>query len=453
MILVPAAAIAQPPAPAATTPAPTAAPTEPPAPAETEAPPAEPLAPEATTAAPEPEPPPPAPEVMAEPAPEAVAAEAPAEEAGFEPVFTPGIGFRMGFRMQDADDPEKLGDLGVDELNVETRFSGKVTELIGWTANLTVSGRTLDSAVLTGSPTPLAFEARALDLIGQLDFNDWIHVWAGRMLTPSDRSNFSGAWFMSPWNYTGAFFTGTGYVGPRGTEEFGREVGTVVWGHDPEGKFKYYVGALDLDGNAGNPSAASISPLYAARLGYAIIGSEKGFYGSSTYYGDQDILAIGAAFRTQSKLVADDPTTPNVDESDDSGTTEYNVDLLAEFNPAGVGMLSAEAAYYGFDSDVMPMDNLFVGLLSYATPNEIGIGKLGPVVRFQMASNKDTDQTQTQFDAGIQYLMKDYFAKLQLTYTMSKSTDVSITDPSDPDETIVTDQKANLIQLGFQIQQ
>jgi hypothetical protein len=272
------------------------------------------------------------------------------------------------------------------------------------------------------------------------------------MLTPSDRSNFSGAWFMAPWNYTGAFFApgAAGYVGPRGTEEWGREVGTVIWGHDPDGKFKYYLGAMDLDANVGNTSSAAITPLYAARLGYAIIGSEPGFYGSSTYYGSQDILAIGAGIRSQAELLEDDPTTMGVDESDNSDLMEYNVDVLAEFNPAGVGTLSAEAAFYGFNSDVTPVDNMFVGVLSYATPEPIGLGKLGPVVRFQTASNGDTDLSQSQFDVGLAYLMKDYFAKLQLTYTMSMA-DVP-NDPTDPTEG-TTEAKANMLQLGFQIQQ
>src|SRR5690606_24711964 len=110
--------------------------------------------------------------------------------------------YRAALRFQDPEDPESLGDVGFDEINVEPRFSGRVTDVVGWTANLTVSGRTID----TGAGGPLAFEARALDLVGQLDFADEFHVWVGRMLTPSDRSNFSGAWFMSPWNYSGVFF-------------------------------------------------------------------------------------------------------------------------------------------------------------------------------------------------------------------------------------------------------
>ena len=219
------------------------------------------------------------------------------------------MGFRIEYRIQNPNDGEKLNDQYVSDFNAEPRFSGKVTDIVAWTANFTVSGRTQDTVLNGPAPPPAGppyvFEVRAMDLIGQLDFMDEFHIWAGRMLTPSDRTNFSGPWFIAPWSYPGvyavpgsaahpgAFF----YIGPRGTEEVGREVGVTVWGDVMKGKFKYYLAALDLDDG-------SKSPLYSGRLGYAFIGSEPGFYGSSTYYGSQDILAVGVAgqFQEQSSF-------------------------------------------------------------------------------------------------------------------------------------------------------
>ncbi len=122
----------------------------------------------------------------------------------------------------------------------------------------------------------------------------------GRMLTPSDRTNFSGPWFISAWDYPGVYSVPGkngrfAYVGPRGTEEIGREVGTTVWGDFGKGKFKYYAAALDLD------DAPASTPLWSGRLAYDIVGNEPGFYGSSTYYGAQNILAIGAAAQYQAR--------------------------------------------------------------------------------------------------------------------------------------------------------
>ena len=47
--------------------------------------------------------------------------------------------------------------------------------------------------------------ASVLDLIAKFEPGAAFHLWAGRMLVPSDRSNFSGPWFMSPWKYPGLY--------------------------------------------------------------------------------------------------------------------------------------------------------------------------------------------------------------------------------------------------------
>jgi hypothetical protein len=367
----------------------------------------------------------------------APAAEAPAEEPAAEDKFkiTTGMGFRSALRFQGSDDPESLDDVALDELNFEARFSGKVTDIVGWTGNLTVDGRT----TTTGGAGPIAFEAKAMDLVGQLDFADPFHVWIGRMLTPSDRSNFSGAWFMSPWNYPGVYFAGpVGYVGPRGTEEIGRETGVVVWGNDAEGKFKYYAGVMDLDTAAGAslgpnddmgaPTVPEAGPLYALRAQYAFIGSEPGFYSSSTYYGSQDILSLGAAFRYQKDFYGED-----------EALTEFNADLLAEFNVGGT--LTGELAYYNFANELAPVQNDLMVVASYTTADAIGVGKLQPVVSYQMATGEG-GLAMNQFSVYVNYVMKDYFAKLMLGFTHSNG-----------ESDALGESKANLMQLGFQIQQ
>ena len=84
-----------------------------------------------------------------------------------------------------------------------------------------------------------------LDLIGKLELHKTFNLWVGRMLVPSDRSNFSGPWFMAPWNYPG-FYPGLGApAGPR-QGAFGRNDGATVWGDFGGGTFKYYLGAFDL---------------------------------------------------------------------------------------------------------------------------------------------------------------------------------------------------------------
>ena len=350
--------------------------------------------------------------------------------------------------------------MSADEVYAEPRFSGQVLGFVGWTANLAVLGSTPATAVNDPLPPPegppILFEARAMDLIAQLDFMDELHLWGGRMLTPSDRSNFSGPWFMSPWDYPGVYSVpgqGFAYIGPRGTEEIGREVGVVAWGDINKGKFKYYAGVMDLDNLPTN------TPLYTGRLAYAIIGDEPGFYGSSTYYGAKDMLVIGAAAQFQQRFVF-------AGASDD--LFGFNADLLAEFNVGDAGTITAEGAYYMMDSGdsagVMPYDTAFFGVLSYLTP-AIGPGKIQPLVRYQRSmggvnvanptTGLLTDEAPDKWiaEAQVSYVMKDYFAKLSLGFqhTEFEAPDLPAGTPAGTPEPSPI--YGNAIQFGFQIQQ
>jgi hypothetical protein len=384
-----------------------------------------------------------------------MAAPPPAEEAVPDYKVTTGMGLRFGAQFQNLRRPKRLGTFHVDEIYAEPRFSGQVLGFVGWTANLSVVGSTPATAAHAagsdGPPPPpegppLLFEARALDLVAQLDFMDEFHLWGGRMLTPSDRSNFSGPWFMSPWDYPGVYSVpgqGFTYVGPRGTEEIGREVGVVAWGDINKGKFKYYGGVMDLD------NAPTNTPLYTGRVAYAFIGDEPGFYGSSTYYGAKDILALGVAVQNQKRF--------NFAGAQDD-LLEINADLLAEFNLGGAGTITAEGAYYHVDSGktagVMPFDDAFFAVLSFLTP-AIGPGKLQPLVRYQRAmggvnlpaaDGTLTDEGPDKWvgEAQVNYVMKDYFAKLHLGF---QHTDLGRPAPGAP-RTV-----GNALQFGFQIQQ
>jgi hypothetical protein len=381
------------------------------------------------------------------PIPETPPAVAPPADNPFK--VTVGAGFRSGIRIQNpfkqnGSGNSKMNDQFLDELNVELRTSGKVTDIIGWTANFTVDGRTRAQA----SGGPIAFQAQALDLVGQLDFMDEFHVWVGRMLTPSDRSNFSGSWFMAPWNYAGIL---NAYYGPRGTEEVGRETGVTVWGDINKGKFKYYVGLMDLDSNfgvnkggSGLAGFAGQNPLVTARVNYAFVGAEPGFYGSSTYYGGQDIVALGAAFQYQKDYRIANTAVPGTDLKDN--LIEFNADFLAE-KKFDFGTPGIEAAYYHMSGDTRSFNDFFYVLPTFTTGEILPAkGKLNALFRFQMAKTGEGSNkaTHTIFEPSVAYLFKDYFAKLQLSYTYGRTKLDSGGDATG---------KYQFVQLGFQIQQ
>jgi hypothetical protein len=209
-----------------------------------------------------------------------------------------------------------------------------------------------------------------------------------------------------------------------------------VWGDIGKGKFKYYVAALDLD------DAPASTPLYSARLAYDIIGAEPGFYGSSTYYGAQDILALGAAVQYQNRWSPAGGPPPD-------DVFEFNADVLAEFNIGKTGTVSAEGAYYHVDSGktagVMPYDDAFMGVLSYLT-SPVGPGKIQPLLRYQSFVNKvdgGKDPRGSIVEGEVNYVMKDYFAKLSLGFQHTTLRGAVGAPKS----------YGNALQFGFQIQQ
>src|SRR6185503_10092840 len=144
----------------------------------------------AQTTPPPPPPPPPdmvPPPVMAEPAPPTPPAPGPDPSSpGFKDIHS-GVALRVGTRIQGATDPTKLNDFRVDELTLELRFHGSLTSMFGWQANLNAAYP--DPTIIgTGGRPPV----NVMDVIGKFEPMPELQIWAGRMLVPSDRSNFSG---------------------------------------------------------------------------------------------------------------------------------------------------------------------------------------------------------------------------------------------------------------------
>jgi hypothetical protein len=208
-----------------------------------------------------------------------------------------------------------------------------------------------------GSGTP-QFSASILDLIAKFEPHPAFHLWGGRMLVASDRSNFSGPWFMSPWKYPGFYPTAAvqnnGPLGPKEGPQ-GRNNGATVWGEFLGAKLKYYVGAFDLNDT-------SVKPLITGRVNICLLGSESGFYHSSTYYGAQDIVAIGLGAQYQKGIEVDAAGAPH-------DLTNLIADLLAEKNFGGGGVGTFEAQYYHFDANnVFARKHAFYVLGSWLTP-------------------------------------------------------------------------------------
>jgi hypothetical protein len=257
------------------------------------------------------------------------------------------------------------------------------------------------SGSITGS-------ADILDLIGQFKFTDELNLWVGRMLVPSDRSNFSGAWFMAPWSYPGFYLPFSAPAGPR-QGPFGRNNGVTAWGEVGGGLFKYYAGAFDLFDQ-------SQSPLVSTRVNLSLLSPEPGYYHSSAYYG-KDILAVGLSgqYKKDGSLGAAG-TMPD-------DYTGFSVDVLYEKDLGSQGVLDLEGAFYGFYGDNEPLDNHFYAMASYLIPTELGIGKLQPLVRFQGASPADGSDMWSIVDVQAGYIIAPYAARVALLYQRTDAAD------------------------------
>ena len=131
-----------------------------------------------------------------------------------------GVAMRVGTAFASSATSSGINDTSLDEIYVEPRFSGDIAPMFAWQANF--QGGIPTAAGMAGSNGSgvAGVSASVLDLIAKFEPGAAFHLWAGRMLVPSDRSNFSGPWFMSPWKYPGLYpglaLPGRAEAGPAG---------------------------------------------------------------------------------------------------------------------------------------------------------------------------------------------------------------------------------------------
>ncbi|HTQ03191.1 MAG TPA: hypothetical protein VMI54_05015 [Polyangiaceae bacterium] len=317
------------------------------------------------------------------------------EDPGKKPIDVHAWG-RIGTRLQSLKHPDKMTRIFEDG-DMEIHLDGNATKEIGLTAN----GAATFGPSATGGDIQGTFAI--LDLIARFDIADEFHIWGGRMLVPSDRANFSGAWFEAPWYYPGVY-SSHGFIGPH-EGPYGRNDGATIWGQFQGGLFKYYVSAFDL-WNSGS------RPLISGRLNLSLLNPEPGFYHSSTYYG-KDIVAIGvgAQYQKNASVGTDATGAPAVD-----NFSEINADVLFEKELSGSGTVDVEGAVYGYGGDYEPFKYSYLALASYLLPDKLGPGYLQPLVRWQSAKARATNKMDNSIEAQLGYAIAQYGARLALGY-------------------------------------
>ncbi|MBS0183595.1 MAG: hypothetical protein JSS39_14470 [Nitrospira sp.] len=266
-----------------------------------------------------------------------------------------------------------------------------------------------------------------LDAIGKFEFNEMVNIWVGRMLLPSERGELNGPFYhatfdgfrtpLFPADFSSNFNAANGGAGL-----YGRDNGATFWGKiHPFGTHLLYVATVS-QGLRNGPNTGN-SLMYTGRLQWNLLNDEPspGYYTAGTYYGTAgDILAIAGNVQHQ-KDGAGNLTGSNV-----SDFTGLSVDLLFEKvlpNNMGVFTFNGEFkrffANYGTGAFTNNPGTCFCvfnghswtayGL--YLIPQEVGMGRFQPYVRFTSVSPLYSSMRQ-EFEYGVNYIISGHNARI-----------------------------------------
>lgn len=286
---------------------------------------------------------------------------------------TLGAGLRTSYTHNDADDSS---DFLIN--NLRLYMNGSATETIKFTVNTEYSSDN---------------DIQLMDAIARFEFSDEFNIWAGRLLPPSDRPNLYGNFYANNW---GVYQDGVQDGWPM--IAVGRDNGVVYWGQF--GRVKLSAGAFDVGSTLGDSEVVA-----AGRVMVDFWDIEKGYYLNGTYYGGMDILAVGIAAQ-----------------SIDSETS-YSADFLLEKKLGGGGVLNVEAeyakynqgagySYFGFSES-----DGYYATASYLFPQPAGVGKFQVLAKYgETDYEAATDYTQKTTEINVNYVIKDFNARLMLFF-------------------------------------
>jgi len=272
-----------------------------------------------------------------------------------------------------------------------------------------------------------------LDAIGKFEFNEMANLWVGRMLLPSERGELNGPFYHAtfdgfrtpffPADFSGNFNNSGSATGPAGGGAglYGRDNAATFWGKvHPGGTHLLYALAVS-QGLRGGPNSGN-SLMYTGRLQWNFLNDEPnpGYYTSGTYYGTAgDIAAIGASVQHQKDGAG------NAASGNGSDFTGASIDVLLEkVLPNNMGVLTFNGEFkrhwanYGAGAFGSPTTCFCTfnghswtvyGL--YLIPNEVGIGRFQPYVRFTSIDPRYSAMRQ-EFEYGVNYIISGHNARI-----------------------------------------
>ncbi len=355
-----------------------------------------------------------------------IEAEKPPEEPGvldeFVKTFTIGVGARTGLNMGLSGPTQgqlTLNDGLVDQANIRPFMAGNFTPNLGFFTQLEL-----------GTANGLGNFA-ILDAIAQVKIVDELQVWVGQHIPANDRNNMNGPFFGNTWNFAIA-------VPSYPFDSGARDRGATVWGLVAGGMLKYHASIVDLQ-----PGRDVGQARYGGRVTLHLLEPENFYYNSGTYFGGKDVLAIGAVVQGQKGT-----------DGANNDFLGFSADAMFEKNTGATGTFTLEGGYWNFENTgagyVVNQNTVDTGLgvagpypgqagmgvISWLTPDKIGVGQIQPNVRVQYGSYGASKSV--VFDAGVAYVIDGFNHKYHLNY---RHQDVG------PDGATVS---GDMLQVGFQ---
>lgn len=347
-----------------------------------------------------------------------------------------GMGIRTSFNSVEGASPagHYTNDFTIN--NARIYINGQLHKYIKFEFNTDCFNCQIGGGAVVGSNFGGNSSIGLLDAIGKFEFNEMANLWVGRMLLPSERGELNGPFYHAtfdgfrtpffPSDFSGNF-NNTGSAAAfqpasGGAGLYGRDNAATFWGKvHPGGTHLLYALAVS-QGLRGGPNAGS-SLMYTGRLQWNFLNDEPnpGYYTSGTYYGTAgDIAAIGASVQHQKDGAG------NLGNGNVSDFTGASIDVLIEKvlpNNMGVFTFNGEFkrhwANYGAGAFGTPTTTCFCtfnghswtvyGL--YLIPNEVGIGRFQPYVRFTSVDPRYSAMRQ-EFEYGVNYIISGHNARI-----------------------------------------
>jgi hypothetical protein len=229
------------------------------------------------------------------------------------------------------------------------------------------------------------------DAYGEFKAHNAFALDAGLMFVPFSRNSIQSAATLLAIDYGAFTFAQSGPT----QSTIGRDAGFQAKGYFLANRLEYRLGAFQ----GARDTASHRSFRYAGRVQVQLLEPEvPGFFYTGTYLGRRKVVAVGAAFDTQSDYQA------------------YDGDVFVDV-PVGPGAVTAQLAYNRFDGGdtflTLPEQDVFFAEAGYLIRNL----KLTPVVQF---TRRDVTSTplgdETRWSVGLNYWWAAHNANIKAAY-------------------------------------